>query len=221
MKNYGKVIEDCKKSIALDPTYLKAYYRLGKAYIGLRKYQECIQLMQGQTNAELVALSKEAQALMAKEKGEAEKMEKQQTAATDKIATYFAEKKWKLAKRSEQLPEGVEIQLVEGKMSIPLVVIYPEFSQFDLIARTTENQSIGNATKELFANPLPWDSKGEYTLGALEYYCEVEEAVLLKLPKQVSMSELASRVPVRGALEIIILCKNKFGEHYKAQHKIL
>jgi tetratricopeptide (TPR) repeat protein len=38
LKNYGKVIEDCKISLTYDPTYAKAYYRLGKAYIALRKF---------------------------------------------------------------------------------------------------------------------------------------------------------------------------------------
>jgi small subunit ribosomal protein S7e len=49
LKNYGKVVEDCKKSLSYDPKYAKAYYRLAKAYIGLRKYSECIELLNDQT----------------------------------------------------------------------------------------------------------------------------------------------------------------------------
>jgi tetratricopeptide (TPR) repeat protein len=55
-KNYGKVIEDCKISIKCDPTYIKAYYRMAKAYICLKKYDECIQLLNNQTEPELKAL---------------------------------------------------------------------------------------------------------------------------------------------------------------------
>ena len=47
-KNYGKVIEDCKKSIDIDPTFTKAYYRMAKAYIALKKYKECIELLEQQ-----------------------------------------------------------------------------------------------------------------------------------------------------------------------------
>lgn len=49
LKNYGKVIEDCKISLSYDPTYLKAYYRLGKAYIAIRKFSECLDLLKDQT----------------------------------------------------------------------------------------------------------------------------------------------------------------------------
>lgn len=38
-KNYGKVIEDCTKSINYDPNYLKAYYRKAKAFMALKKYK--------------------------------------------------------------------------------------------------------------------------------------------------------------------------------------
>ena len=38
-KNFGKVIEDCKQSIKFDPTYIKAYYRMAKAFINLKKFK--------------------------------------------------------------------------------------------------------------------------------------------------------------------------------------
>lgn len=105
-------------------------------------------------------------------------------------------------------------------MSIPLVVVYPEFGQFDLIAKTSETQKLSECLKELFAAQLPWDSKGDYKLPSLELYSEIEEAVLLKLPKQATISDLAARIPVKGALEVIILTNNAFGGHYKSQYKI-
>mgnify|MGYP006897428358 CR=1 FL=1 len=48
----------------------------------------------------------------------------------------------------------------------------------------------------------------------------MEEAVLLKIPKQATVNEIASRVLVRGAIEIIIVTNNSFGEMYKKQYKI-
>ena len=35
LKNYGKVIEDCKKCISFDKNYTKGYYRYAKALISL------------------------------------------------------------------------------------------------------------------------------------------------------------------------------------------
>lgn len=48
-KNYGKVIEDCKKALQFSPNYAKAFYRLAKAYIALKKYEEAITLLSTQT----------------------------------------------------------------------------------------------------------------------------------------------------------------------------
>ena len=46
-KNFGKVIDDCKKSLEYDSNYVKAYYRMAKAMITLKKYKECIDLLDG------------------------------------------------------------------------------------------------------------------------------------------------------------------------------
>lgn len=40
--NYGKVVEDCKNSLELDNTNIKAYYRLVKALNSLEKFEEAI-----------------------------------------------------------------------------------------------------------------------------------------------------------------------------------
>jgi hypothetical protein len=42
----------------------------------------------------------------------------------------------------ENLPAGAEIQFIDGNISIPIVVFYPQFGQFDLIAKTSETQSL-------------------------------------------------------------------------------
>ena len=100
------------------------------------------------------------------------------------------------------------------------MVIYPEFGQFDLIAKTSENQKISECLKELFASPLPWDTKQEYKYNTIEIFAEMEEAILMKIPKQATMNEIASRVLVRGAIEVVIVTNNNFGDMYKKQYKI-
>ena len=59
-KNFGKVIDDCKLSLKADPTYIKAFYRMGKAYISLKKYKECSDLLSNQNDPDLKAVLKEA-----------------------------------------------------------------------------------------------------------------------------------------------------------------
>jgi serine/threonine-protein phosphatase 5 len=38
-ENYGSAIQDAEKSIQLDPTYIKAYYRRASAYLALERYK--------------------------------------------------------------------------------------------------------------------------------------------------------------------------------------
>lgn len=48
----------------------------------------------------------------------------------------------------------------------------------------------------------------------------MEEAVLMKLPIQATINDIACRVPVRGAIELLILTDNAFASEYKKQYKI-
>ena len=66
-KNFGKVIEDCKLSLTYDPKYVKAYYRMGKALIYLKKFKECIEFLATQDDKDLKELMKEAICLKEKE----------------------------------------------------------------------------------------------------------------------------------------------------------
>ena len=45
IKNYGKVVEDCKKCLEYDPDYVKAYYRYAKALNTIKKFEETIKLL--------------------------------------------------------------------------------------------------------------------------------------------------------------------------------
>ena len=55
---------------------------------------------------------------------------------------------------------------------------------------------------------------------SIEIFAEMEEAILMKIPKQATMNEIASRVLVRGAIEVVIVTNNNFGDMYKKQYKI-
>jgi tetratricopeptide (TPR) repeat protein len=42
LKNYDLCIQDCNSTLALDPNYLKAYHRRGKANQELKNYEEAL-----------------------------------------------------------------------------------------------------------------------------------------------------------------------------------
>ncbi len=43
LKNYAQTIEDSNNALRLDPNYLKAHHRRGKAYLATRKYELAIE----------------------------------------------------------------------------------------------------------------------------------------------------------------------------------
>lgn len=91
-KNYAKVIEDCKMSLKYGPTNVKTYYRMGKAYIALKKYKECIELLANQTDVDLNSLLKEAIHLKDKEESVIKKIQKKETMTINKIEQYFKDR---------------------------------------------------------------------------------------------------------------------------------
>lgn len=42
LKNYGKVVEDCLKAIAIDPEFIRPYVRVCEALVALEKFEKCV-----------------------------------------------------------------------------------------------------------------------------------------------------------------------------------
>ncbi len=106
------------------------------------------------------------------------------------------------------MPGNVKIEFIDGKLSIPVLFAYPEFSQMDMVDRTVENEKIRVYAGQLFESPLPWDQKHEYTIESYELFCELSEKMVMKIPKQAKIEEIAKRVPMKEALEIVVLAKD-------------
>lgn len=88
LKNYGKVVEDCLKAIAIDPDFLRPYVRVCEALLNLEKYEKCIimadkGLLKDGKNKILKELKADAQKELGKQqeilKKKAQKIEKKQT----------------------------------------------------------------------------------------------------------------------------------------------
>ena len=60
----------------------------------------------------------------------------------------------------------------------------------------------------MFETPLPWDQKHEYTIESYELFCELSEKMVMRIPKQAKIEEIAKRVPMKEALEIVVLAKD-------------
>lgn len=81
-ENYGSVLKDCSKAIALNPQSSKAYYRSANALVALERYEDAIDccercLQFDNSNSPMQALLETARKLKeAKERKEREKAER-------------------------------------------------------------------------------------------------------------------------------------------------
>eukprot|EP00475_Leptophrys_vorax_P027037 TRINITY_DN3850_c0_g1_i1.p1 TRINITY_DN3850_c0_g1~~TRINITY_DN3850_c0_g1_i1.p1 ORF type:complete len:386 (-),score=116.12 TRINITY_DN3850_c0_g1_i1:86-1243(-) len=79
LENYGKCISCCKAAIQLDRKNLKAYFRCAKAYMGLGKFEECIEFCRkGLFQCPKLDAKKPFRSLLAKAKEKMEALEKKQ-----------------------------------------------------------------------------------------------------------------------------------------------
>lgn len=51
VENYGKVVNDCREAVKLNPKNVKAYYRGAKAANALEKYEEALKFCEGGTHS--------------------------------------------------------------------------------------------------------------------------------------------------------------------------
>ncbi len=65
----------------------------------------------------------------------------------------------------------------------PVLFLYPEYQESDLIASFREDSSFGDHLDLVFEHPSPWDVKGEYQAPQLEIYFETRPVPGQKLDK--------------------------------------
>ena len=51
----------------------------------------------------------------------------------------------------------VKLKFVDDRFCVPLIVMYPEFSQFDVVEHTYEEDLVSTHIQEVTKDGLPWD----------------------------------------------------------------
>jgi hypothetical protein len=76
----------------------------------------------------------------------------------------------------------------ESHLVFPVVLLYPMHAQSDFIKAFAETETLGEHLKYIF--PLPWDDKGEYSVGGVECYIESATGGLIKAGKKMSLLKI-------------------------------
>lgn len=211
MKNYRSCIQDCKATLLVNPSNVKAWYRSATACLALDKIAEAEDscergLAIDAKNASLKTLkTKIAARKKHLEETERKRKERETKKRNEENALQLALRARNIKTRSTGADPDTgdaKIALAEpldpsSVLSFPLILLYPLHAQSDFIQACAETDSLGQHLEYIL--PVPWDEAGEYTHAGTECYLETSSGGLIKAGKKVPLGKLLAG----GTVEIV------------------
>ncbi|KAL1957557.1 hypothetical protein VTO42DRAFT_5784 [Malbranchea cinnamomea] len=212
LKNYRSTTLDCAAALKLNPKNIKAYYRSATALYALDKIPEaedaCTRgLLIDPNNKSLQNLSTKISArkavleqITAKKKAEEERRKR------EKLTLQVALRARNIKVRETEKPPELEDAVMhlspdplspESNVVFPCVLLYPVDMQSDFIKAFNETDSINDHLSYIF--PLPWDTKGEYSIETVDCYMETATGGLIKAGKKMSLLQIL----MGGKVEVV------------------
>ena len=224
LKNYGRTILDCREIIKRNPGFEKAYFRWATSLFELRKYSDCIEvcdlgLKQHAKFKELLRIKDKSQNKIAeieekkrvRDLADSEEMRELIAVLNEKkvlMSLSSSVKKYKIYERKLALTKSKELL-------VPIVFLYPQFGQFDIVEKVSEKEPLIEAVKKVIGEGLPWDQNKEYIdFGEMEFYLQlnkespVNEFRVEDQNKETCLFKLDKLVMVNGSLLQILQTKN-------------
>eukprot|EP00201_Polytomella_parva_P013831 CAMPEP_0175073596 /NCGR_PEP_ID=MMETSP0052_2-20121109/20691_1 /TAXON_ID=51329 ORGANISM="Polytomella parva, Strain SAG 63-3" /NCGR_SAMPLE_ID=MMETSP0052_2 /ASSEMBLY_ACC=CAM_ASM_000194 /LENGTH=378 /DNA_ID=CAMNT_0016341505 /DNA_START=14 /DNA_END=1146 /DNA_ORIENTATION=+ len=180
--NWRNSFEDSNRSIKLDTSNVKSYFRGARAAQKLKRFSDarniCIEgLKIDSSNVELKKILKESEASIATATAAAAR----EKAALDAKERPFRElSETLLVKRGYKFTSPVASHLgrkilteEDGSLTFPAVFFIPEARQEDVVERLNENDTFDDHLDLMFGDnvpPLEWDEEREYKRKNLELY---------------------------------------------------
>ncbi|KAI8850268.1 hypothetical protein BC829DRAFT_442303 [Chytridium lagenaria] len=230
--NFRKAINDCAEAIKVNPKNVKAYYRSVKALFSLDRFEEAldsciyglkIEPTNVQLKAEKARIEEKVKQKAAKEKKSA--MEKQMKSdAENKIISAlkernivtttasksgFSDKRTMLfgdqAKLGSNHLSGYrpEISTEEGGLTVPVIFLYPEFEESDIISHFHELDSFQDHLELMFSDinrPL-WDKSTQYVPESINVYFEARSDLDPSLQGKPKIYQVDASLPLLKALQ--------------------
>ncbi|KAF3482587.1 TPR repeat protein [Arthroderma uncinatum] len=212
VENYRSTTLDCAATLKLNPKNVKAFYRSAAALLALDKVVEaddaCMRgLHLDKSNQPLQTLSKKIATRRAElDKIAARKRAEEEHAQKVRLTLSTALRAREITVRETAQPPDMEDAVMklspdplsaESTIVFPCVLLYPMHAQSDFIKEFAETDTIAHHLKYIL--PLPWDTKGEYTIGSVDCYIETANGGMIKPGKKVSLLAILSG----GKVEIV------------------
>ena len=269
VENYRSVLYDCARAIKMNHKNIKAYFRSAKALLALDKVDEAIDccqkgLLLDPTNTSLPSIinaaqerGKTLQELIRLQSIKNDAREKEANAL--KAALEARNYKSITEKENDNQEEEYSIQhpdastykitlYPDGELSYPVIFLYPEFNQSDVISCFMENDTFYSHFVAMFEQQAPWDEKHLYHPQTLDWYFEThaeryskENKELVSCLKTVQVASSPSQTAVHryaymtladvlrsarhtivnGVVKIIVFSQSspQFALRFKKEHK--
>ncbi|KAH3678519.1 hypothetical protein WICMUC_001536 [Wickerhamomyces mucosus] len=218
LKNYRRCINDCKESLKLDPTNIKAYFRMAKAFFTLEKFDEAKQALDfsfkfdAENKSSLTLLeqiiNRENTITKIAKKKEEQRLHNEKLA--NNLISAISIRDYKIIKTSNpaEMLEDAKLELedaedIESQLVFPAMILYPTTDEFDFIASVSELSTPLDIMNIVLQRPEEWfkDQKHiNFTSKKLDAYMETETGGLVKIGKKASLHKALStpqpRIPL-------------------------
>lgn len=204
LKNYGSVLRDCSKVLAINPQNSKAYYRSALALLALERLDEasdcCLRCLtyDAENKRVLDLKGRIEKALIEKEELERKRRERilKERETGQKLSRAFKERHLVVLPRSCNPvdPKFDPEDPSEKTLIFPVLFFYPQHATSDMISHFVEDTSFAAQLSVMFpsqtAAPPAWDVKREYSSGRLVVFAMTHKKRLLKIGKKMTLREV-------------------------------
>ncbi|KAL9950832.1 hypothetical protein ACROYT_G043396 [Oculina patagonica] len=186
--NNRSALNDATAAKKLQPTYMKAILRGASACVELQKYEEAVRwcddgLTIERQNKRLLEIRNKSlaeQKRVLRDQRKAMLKEKKEKSEAEALLSAVKARGVKLEKDADLLGPisdgGLDIKIYmdsSGVIYWPVVFVYPEFEETDLISSFNENDRISDHLFAMFEDESPsWDAERKYRLANIEVYFE-------------------------------------------------
>ncbi|KAK2154532.1 hypothetical protein LSH36_266g03024 [Paralvinella palmiformis] len=231
--NFRSSFTDCILSRKFKPDHVKAIHRGVLCAIELKRYADATEWCDS-------GLRKQYERDQRKEAAKARKEKEQQRKLIQTIqdrGIQLAHVKSEISESSDSLifssleshhPSGAKVHLdTNGILRWPMLFVYPEYGQTDLIESFPENTRLSDQIEVMFGaqtEKAPWDKEQKYTPQNIEMYFEEREAGKLhKVDKDSMLQDLLKHkryVVYGGTPSVIVIVKDSsFGKQFLARYR--
>ena len=189
--NFAAVLEDCQRAIVCNKSMIKAYWRAAKASHALGKYDDAISycdwgLSKDADSKPLKKALKEANKALAartKRQEDARRRKEEREAAREKVRAELIERGVQMGPPLYDLSaqDGIgepapKLDAESGLLTWPVVFLYSEHGQTDVISEFSEANSLSDHLEVMFppqGSSPSWDPQGVYTRDSIEAFFEL------------------------------------------------